>query len=138
MIKLYINKNRQKYSPIILVLDFMETNIHSNKSMPNLVRQRNRDYPANTGRDISDYYCNKESIREQQYKRSSYIDQMEMDEIMTYAYSSDENDYMNQTRNMKDSEDDSLGNVDNIFNSCILSIFSKYMMILLSTYEQGK
>ena len=92
----------------------MEANIHSNKSMPNLVRQRNRDYPANTGRDISDYYCNKESIREQQYKRSSYIDQMEMDEIMTYAYSSDENDYMNQTRNMKDSEDDSLGNVDNI------------------------
>ena len=91
----------------------METNIHFDKSMPNINKPKTYDYPANTARHISDYYCNKESIREQQYKRSSYIDQMEMDEIMTYAYSSDENDYMNQTRNSKDSEDDSLGNVHN-------------------------
>ena len=122
----------------MLVLDLMEANIHSNKSMPNIIKQKNDDYPANTGRDISDYYCNKESIREQQYKRSSYIDQMEMDEIMTYAYSSDENDYMNQTRNMKDSEDDSLGIVDNISIRVFYQLPPKYMMILLSTYEQGK
>ena len=98
----------------MLVLDLMETNIHSNKSRPNIITHKNYDYAASTVKDISDYYCNKESIREQKYKRSSYIDQMEMDEIMTYAYSSDENDYMNQTRNMKDSEDDSLGKVYNI------------------------
>ena len=115
----------------------MEANIHSNKSMPNIIKQKNDDYPTNTARHISDYYCNKESIREHQYKRSSYIDQMEMDEIMTYAYSSDENDYMNQTRNMKDSEDDSLGKVYNILIS-VFHQFTWYIMILLSTYEQEK
>ena len=34
---------------------------------------------------------------------------MEMDEIMTYAYSSDENDFSIERPNPKDSDDDSLG-----------------------------
>ena len=57
--------------------------------------------------NLSKYYFNKESLREK-FQRS-YMNQMEMDEIMTYAYSSDENDYMNQSPNTKDSDDDSLG-----------------------------
>ena len=36
---------------------------------------------------------------------------MELDEIMTYAYSSDENDYINKSPFIKDSDDDSLGKV---------------------------
>ena len=116
----------------MLVLGLMEANIPSNKSMPNIIKQKNDDYPANTGRVISDYYCNKESIREQQYKRSSYIDQMEMDEIMTYAYSSDENDYMHQTRNMKDSEDDSLGNVYNILIYVFHQFYSVHNDIIVN------
>ena len=56
---------------------------------------------------LNKYYCNKESLREKHH--SSYINRIEMDEIMTYAYSSDENDYINQSTNIKDSDDDSLG-----------------------------
>ena len=56
---------------------------------------------------LSKYYCNQESIREK--NRSSYLSQIEMDEIMTYAYSSDENDYNTNRTNTKDSDEDSLG-----------------------------
>ena len=56
---------------------------------------------------LSKYYCNKESLREKHQR--SYLNRIEMDEIMTYAYSSDENDYINQSPNLKDSDDDSLG-----------------------------
>ena len=55
------------------------------------------------------YYGNKESVREEHHK--TYVNSMELDEIMTYAYSSDENDYINKSPFIKDSDDDSLGKV---------------------------
>ena len=56
---------------------------------------------------VSNYYCNKESIRET-FQRS-YMNQMQMDEILTYAYSSDENNYQPENHNTEDTDCDSLG-----------------------------
>ena len=77
---------------------------------------------------LSKYYCNKESLREKHQR--SYINRIEMDEIMTYAYSSDDqNDYVNQSPNIKDSDDDSLG------ISCVdLYLDSIYIYVLSSVY----
>ena len=79
--------------------------IYGNRSLPNISSNK-KDKKSNEGRNLSKYYCNKESIREKQHR--SYINQMEMDEIMTYTYSSDEIDALNEDIT-KDSDDDSLG-----------------------------
>ena len=78
---------------------------YGNRSLPNISNNKNNK-KSNEAKSLSNYYCNKESIREKQHR--SYINQMEMDEIMTYTYSSDEIDALNEDIT-KDSDDDSLG-----------------------------
>ena len=73
--------------------------------MPNISNNKNNKN-SNEAKSLSNYYCNKESIREKHHR--FYINQMEMDEIMTYTYSSDEIDALNEDIT-KDSDDDSLG-----------------------------
>ena len=80
--------------------------IYSNQSLPNISTNKKNKH-INEIEKLKKYYCNKESIREKQHR--SYINQMEMDEIMTYAYSSDEIDVLNEEVNNKDSDNDSLG-----------------------------
>ena len=82
--------------------------IYGHRSLPNISKNKTNKN-GNEAKNLSNYYFNKESIREKQHR--SYINQMEMDEIMTYAYSSDDIDVLNETVNPKDSDDDSLGNI---------------------------
>ena len=78
--------------------------IYGHQSLPNISKNKK----GNEAKNLSNYYFNKESIREKQHR--SYINQMEMDEIMTYAYSSEDIDALNETVYNKDSDEDSLGN----------------------------
>ena len=90
----------------VLSIDIDSRIIYGNQSLPNI--SNNKKNKNSIDQDtLNKYYCHKESIREKQHR--SYINQMEMDEIMTYAYSSDENDFSNERTNPKDSDDDSLG-----------------------------
>ena len=81
--------------------------IYGHQSLPNISKNK-KNKNANEAKNLSNYYFNKESIREEQHR--SYVNQMEMDEIMTYTYSSEDIDALNETVYNKDSDDDSLGN----------------------------
>ena len=85
--------------PNAIYANHLLADVSSNKNTMNCI----------DGTSISKFYCNKESIREKCQR--SYVNQIELDEIMTYAYSSDDNEHSGQSNKIKDSDEDSLGNV---------------------------
>ena len=92
---------------VAIFIDLDHNHVYANHSLVD-VSSRKNSMNCIDETSLSKYYCNKESIRET-FQRS-YINQIEMDEIMTYAYSSDDNDYKYRSHTMKDSDEDSLGN----------------------------